>query len=77
MTSTRLQTPLYWTLDQHIETSCELPKLPSFSIHAGTGMTLTHWQNTQSIPLYWSACEVVYIFHICTSDHAYSDRLQT
>ena len=27
--------------------------------------------------LYCSACVVIYIFHICTCDHAYSDRLQT
>jgi len=27
--------------------------------------------------LYYSACAVIYIFHICTRDHAYSDRLQT
>jgi len=51
--------------------------VPSFSIHAGTGMTLTHWYNAQSIPIYCSACVVIYIFHICTRDHAYSDRLQT
>ena len=27
--------------------------------------------------IYWSACVVIYIFHICTRNHAYSDRLQT
>jgi len=27
--------------------------------------------------LYCSACVVIYIFHICTRDHTYSDRLQT
>jgi len=27
--------------------------------------------------LYCSTCVVIYIFHICTRDHAYSDRLQT
>jgi len=27
--------------------------------------------------LYCSACVVIYIFHICTRDHAYLDRLQT
>jgi len=27
--------------------------------------------------IYWSASVVIYIFHICTRDHAYSDRLQT
>jgi len=27
--------------------------------------------------IYWSACVIIYIFHICTHDHAYSDRLQT
>jgi len=27
--------------------------------------------------IYCSACVVIYIFHICTRDHAYSDRLQT
>jgi len=27
--------------------------------------------------IYWSACVVIYIFHICTCNHAYSDRLQT
>jgi len=51
--------------------------MPSFSIHTGTGMTLTHWYSAQPIPLYWSACVVIYIFHICTRDHTYSDRLQT
>jgi len=61
-------------LDGHTQRSCSLP---SFSIRAGTGMTLTHWYNAQPIPLYWSACVVIYIFHICTRDHAYSDRLQT
>jgi len=27
--------------------------------------------------IYCSACLVIYIFHICTRDDAYSDRLQT
>jgi len=27
--------------------------------------------------IHCSACVVIYIFHICTRDHAYSDRLQT
>jgi len=27
--------------------------------------------------LYCSTCMVIYIFHICTRDHTYSDRLQT
>jgi len=27
--------------------------------------------------LYCSTCVVIYIFHTCTRDHAYSDRLQT
>jgi len=52
-------------------------RVPSFSIHAGTGMTLTHWHHAQSIPIYWPACVVIYILHICTHDHAYLDRLQT
>jgi len=51
-------------------------EVPSFSIHAGTGMTLTHWCNAVS-SLYYSTCMVIYIFHICTRDHTYSDRLQT
>jgi len=25
--------------------------------------------------IYWSACVVIYIFHICTRDHTYLDRL--
>jgi len=37
--------------------SSELYHLPSFSIRAGTGTTLTHWCNAQSIrfiaPLAW------------------------
>jgi len=27
--------------------------------------------------IYGSVCVVIYIFHICTRDHVYSDRLQT
>jgi len=27
--------------------------------------------------IYWSACVIIYFFHICTRAHAYSDRLQT
>jgi len=27
--------------------------------------------------IYCSTCVVIYIFHICTRDHAYLDRLQT
>ena len=51
--------------------------MPSFSIHTGTGMTLTPWYNAEPVPIYWSACVVIYIFHICTRDHAYSDRPRT
>jgi len=50
--------------------------MPSFSIRAGTGTTLTHWCNAVG-SLYCSACVVIYIFHICTCDYAYSDRQQT
>jgi len=62
------------TLSQNAEM---MPKLLSFSVHAGTGMTLTHWCNAPSIRFIGLLAWFIYIFHICTRDHAYSDRLQT
>jgi len=51
--------------------------LPSFSIHERMGTTLTRIDTMHSEILYYSACAVIYIFHICTRNYAYSDRLQT
>jgi len=45
--------------------------VPSFSIRERTGMTLTRMDTMHSLILYSPACAVIYIYHICTHDHAY------
>jgi len=49
----------------------------SFSIRERTRMTLTRIDTMHSRILYSPACVVMYNFHICIRDYAYSNRLQT
>jgi len=51
--------------------------LPSFSIHERTGTTLTCIDMMHSQILYYPTCAVIYIYHTCIRDYAYSDSLQT
>jgi len=49
----------------------------SASVQGQEQLSLTHIDTMHSRFPYSSTCAVIYIFHICTHDHAYSDRLQT
>jgi len=78
MHSVGFMTGTVFTWEIQISTSSErhMYPLPSFSIHAGTGMTLTHWYNAQPIR-FIGLLVCLYTSFFCTRDHAYLDRLQT